>query len=240
MGKMMFSAVNLLPSESLYATSVPGFIPGSALPPTEPLSPFARLYGESDSSKRSRESKLLAHQHPILLWGLTLGVLADFLDMLPPYNAVALWRYPTFTVPDLRFLVWFFTRSLRKQAERNVGDLSTGTYSETGPSKSPEPEPVMLARHRRRRPSHTAMDATSQAVAPLVSEAEPAHMRRNEVGISGMGVGSPKHAVGHLLIGYYERVNIAIAVFLAYRSVVGAGVLLWLYKFWVRRRASKL
>jgi 8-oxo-dGTP pyrophosphatase MutT (NUDIX family) len=227
MGKMMFSAVNLLPAESVYASSIPGFIPGETT--TEQVSGWAQApYGVPESSKS------LAFQQPILLWGLTLGVLADFLDMLPPYNAVALWKYPTFTTPDLRFLVWLFTRKLRRD---NAGDLSAGTYAGPGPSKSEEPAQVEQKR-RRRRPSQTAMDATSQAVA--VSEVEPAHLHNNVVGISGMGVGTPKHAVGHLLSGYYERINLSIAIFLAYRSVLGAGIMVWLYRVWQRRKASKL
>ena len=236
MGKMLFSAVCLLPSESVYATSIPGFIPGEA-PSQNPAYQWTRMYGISDSMKEPKQG--LAFQQPILLWGLTLGVLADFLDMLPPYNAVALWRYPTFTAPDLRFLVWLFTRNLRRGNERNVGDLSAGTWSASGPSKSEEPGPVTQAR-RRRRPSQTAMDATSQALAPSASEAEPAHVRKNAVGISGMGVGTPTHAVGNLLAGYYERMNIAIAVFLAYRSILGVGTMAWLYRTWQRRKTSKL
>lgn len=232
MGKMMFSAVNLVPSESVYASSVPGFLPGEVVAKPN-ISDWAHLYGVPESSKS------LAFQQPILLWGLTLGVLADFLDMLPPYNAVALWRYPTFTTPDLRFLVWLFTRNLRRGNGRNVGDLSAGTWSASGPAKSEEPTQVQQAR-RKRRPSQTAMDATSQAVAPSVSEAEPAHMRSTAVGIGGVGAGKAAHAVGQLLVGYYERMNMAIAIFLAYRSILGAGFLIGMYKLWQRRRASKL
>ncbi len=229
MGKMLFSAVSLLPSESVYATSIPGFIPGET-PSQKPAYQWTKLYGMSDSMKEPKQG--LAFQQPILLWGLTLGVLADFLDMLPPYNAVALWRYPTFTTPDLRFLVWLFTRNLRRGNERNVGDLSAGTWSATGPSKSEEPGPVTQAR-RRRRPSQTAVDATSQAYAP-------SHVRLNTVKTSGMGVGTPTHAVGNLLAGYYERMNAAIAVFLAYRSILGAGTMVWLYRVWRRQKSSKL
>jgi 8-oxo-dGTP pyrophosphatase MutT (NUDIX family) len=229
-GKMMFSAVSLIPSESVYASSIPGFIPDSKQKPI--ISNYSHIYGTPESSKS------LAFQQPILLWGLTLGVLADFLDMLPPYNAVALWRYPTFTTYDLRFMVWLFTRNLRRGNDRNVGDLSAGTWSATGPSKSEEPGPVREAR-RRRRPSQTAMDVTSQAVA-TVSEAEPAHLRHNAVGISGMGVGTKTKAVGHYLTGYYERMNVAIAVFLAYRTVLGAGVVYGLLRLWKGRKLSKL
>ena len=234
MGKMMFSAVSLIPSESIYASSIDGFIPGDS-PRKSVVNPWAKMYGQADSGK---DHQGLAFQQQILLWGLTLGVLADFLDMLPPYNAVALWRYPTFTTPDLRFLVWLFTRRIRKGSERDVGDLSAGTWSASGPSKSEEPAPVTQAR-RRRRPSHTAMDATTQAHAPTVSEAEPRYLRQNGVGMDGKGT-KPQHAIGNLLAGYYDRMNIAIAVFLAYRSILGGGAIFWLYRAWQRRKASKL
>ena len=129
--------------------------------------------------------------------------------MLPPYNAVKLWRYPTYTPPDLRFFIYVFTRSLRKN---NAGDLSCGTW-----------------------PSQTAVDANTQALA--VSEAEPRHLAHNEAGIGGLGIGSnPKHAVGKLLTGYYERMSLAIGVFLIYRAVLGSAAVFWLSRLWRRQR----
>jgi hypothetical protein len=49
--------------------------------------------------------------------------MADFLEMLPPHNAVELWKHPTFTAPDLRLLVSILTYSIRKrnaQTAKNV------------------------------------------------------------------------------------------------------------------------
>lgn len=206
LGRMMFSAVQLTPSESLYATSIPGFVPDGADPTAKLFSGLAEgSFGISSSSAGS-----LAHQQPLLLWGLTLGVLADFLDMLPPYNAVSLWRYPTYTMPDLRLFVYLITRPVRKN---NAGDLSTGSW-----------------------PSQTAVDATTQAMA--VTEAEPRRLAdSNEVGIGGLGVGSHRRpAVGKLLSGYYERMSIAIGVFLVYRTLLGTAFLYWFYKAWRRRQ----
>lgn len=224
MGKMMFSAVKLVPSESVYASSIAGFIPTEGGDNYGTVSGWAQApYGVPESSKS------LAFQQPILLWGLTLGVLADFLDQLPPYNAVQLWKYPTFTVPDLRFLVYLFTRNLR----RNTAEpLSSGSW-----------------------PNQTAIDTTTEAVpvvptddtVPTVSEAEPIRLARREsldkhrVGIGGLGVGpDPRHAVGKMLAGYYERVNVAIAVFLAYRTLATAGVAFYAYKFLKARRQANL
>ena len=213
MGKMVFSAIQLVPSESTYASSIPGFVPETDHPPT--VSDWVQgQYGVAESSQA------LAHQQPLLLWGLTLGVLADFLDTLPPYNAVALWRYPTFSVPDLKFLVWLCTRGLRRG---NAGDLSGGTW-----------------------PSNTAGDSQTQAVA--VTGDEPASMvyqelqerARNTAGISGNGVSKSNDALSRMLVGYYDRINVALGVFFAYRTIAGTAAGVWLYRYWKLRKSSKL
>lgn len=223
MGKMMFSAVKLVPSESVYASSIPGFIPTEGGDNFGTVSGWAQApYGVPESSKS------LAFQQPILLWGLTLGVLSDFLDQLPPYNAVRLWKYPTFTVPDLRFLVYLFTRNLRHNTAET---FSSGSW-----------------------PNHTAIDATTEAIpivpndtVPTVSEAEPIKLARREsldkhrVGIGGLGVGpDPKHAMGKMLAGYYEKVNVAIAVFFIYRTFATAGVAFYAYKLLKARKQAHL
>lgn len=214
MGKMMFSAIRLLPTESIYASSIPGFIPEKGGDQLSTVSGWAQApFGVPSSSKS------LGYQQPIILWGLTLGVLADLLDQLPPYNAVKLWKYPTFTVPDLRLLVWILTRSFRKNSAET---FSSGSW-----------------------PSQTAMDATTQATAVSTSEprggGEHTPFHKDSVGIGGLGVGKdPQHAVGRLLHGYYERVNVAIAVFLTYRVAVTAGVAVWIYRYWRRRRGANL
>ncbi|KIX08924.1 uncharacterized protein Z518_00002 [Rhinocladiella mackenziei CBS 650.93] len=223
MGKMMFSAIRLIPTESVYASSIPGFIPTEGGDNLSPVSGWAQAPFGVPSSSRS-----LSYQQPILLWGLTLGVLADLLDQLPPYNAVKLWKYPTFTVPDLRLIVYLMTLSFRKNTAET---FSSGSW-----------------------PSQTAVDSATQATAvatsepvPTVTEAEPTDLakqpafNKDSVGIGGLGVGSdPQYAVGRLLWGYYDRVNVAIAVFLAYRAAATAGIAFWAYRFWKRRSGAYL
>jgi hypothetical protein len=154
LGKMRFSAVQLIPSESLFSSFTDGFIPGNTNKPSSLISKVAQAeFGIPVSSSYANQR--------LLLWGLTLGVLADLLDMLPPYNASKLWIYPNFTTPDLRAIIYLLTFRLRRN---NAGDLSAGTWS-----------------------SQTAVDATTQAVA--VSEAEPRSLLHNDVGIGGVGSG---------------------------------------------------
>ena len=248
MGRMMFSAVRLLPTESVYASSIPGFIPTEGGDNLSTLSGWAQApFGVPSSN--SVQKRQLTFQQPLILWGLTLGVLADLLDQLPPYNAVALWKYPTFTVPDLRIIVYLMTFQFRKNTAEA---FSSGSwYSE---------------KHAlQRRPSQTALDGTSQALAvpsselapamgpesasapmPITSEARsdtPKRTKRssfnkNSAGIGDLGVGkSPEHAVGKLMHGYYDRINWAIAVFLTYRSVLTAATVWWLVRRWRQRQA---
>ena len=200
-GKMMFSAIRLIPSESLYASSAPGFVPSNQ------YSMVSSALGRDGLGFTSRG--LGTHQPVLLLWGLTLGILADFLNMLPPHNAIKLWKYPTFNTPDLRLFVYLFTLPLRNN---NAGDLSSGTWR-----------------------SQIAVDATTKAVA--IPEGEAAGTsNRNDVITCGVAVGSsPKHAAGKLLSGYYERLNVAIGCFLVYRTVLGTLIGMWLWRRWKRR-----
>lgn len=229
-GRMMLSAVKLVPSESVFASSAPGFIP------SEGKSAFSGLAEGAFGIPSSNQG--LVHLQPLMLWGLTLGILADFLDMLPPYNAVRLWEYPTFTPPDLRLFVWLFTKSMRKN---NAHDLSAGTWP--------------YRNKMRRRASQTAMDVHSYAKA--VTEAEPTKLSsNNEVGIEGTGVGTnpldaegrplgkhhhnPQDAVGRLLEGYYHRMNVAIVAFLVYRTAAGSAIVYYGFKLWKRYTQARL
>lgn len=188
LGKMAFSAIRLIPSESLFASITPGFIPD----PSKSSILFTGLargaFGVPSSTGRTG---------PLLLWGLTLGILADLLQMLPPHNAVGLWQYPTFTTPDLRLLIFLFTYRLRRD---NARYLNSGTWT-----------------------SQTAVDVSTAAVA--VSEAEPRQVRPSGVGIDGLGVGGRSTDVPSLMLsGYYERINVAIAFFLLTRMTAAAGL----------------
>ncbi|KAI5273093.1 hypothetical protein E4T47_03686 [Aureobasidium subglaciale] len=75
-----------------------------------------------------------SQQQPLILWGLTLGVVADLLDLLPPHNALELWSYPTFTMPDVRFVIWLSTYKFRKskRLQLEAGNMSGPPLIEEG------------------------------------------------------------------------------------------------------------
>ncbi|KAI9374578.1 NUDIX hydrolase domain-like protein [Aspergillus egyptiacus] len=207
MGYMQFSAIRLMPTETLQCNinlkrSV------EAIPVLRKCkSWFTTGHGSN------------VQNQPLLLWGLTLGILADFLDMLPPHTAVQLWNYPNFTSPDLRLLVNLLTYRLRK---RNIQQVKFGA---------------------RRRPSNTAVDGETAAL-PVVEMDDKDD--RNQVGIGGLGVGryygpsdkSPDgsaYAVGIMLRGYYQKIRIALYIFLVWRMAIGSVAAFWLWRYFRQR-----
>jgi hypothetical protein len=99
LGQMEFAAVRLWPSISIFSSFSGDFLDGT------------------EAGGRSWD-------RPLLLWGLTLGVVTDFLEMLPRGERAAGWKYPTFTSWDVRGVVWLMTRELRK---RNWEAVSRGS-----------------------------------------------------------------------------------------------------------------
>jgi hypothetical protein len=107
LSKMMFAAIHLVPSNSTYCATIPGFIPSGGPPDDGAL-------GKAREVLRGSEDRDVGRP-PLLLWGLTLGVVSDLLEHLPPHNALELWTYPTFTNWDVRFVMWAMSYRFRKQ-----------------------------------------------------------------------------------------------------------------------------
>lgn len=197
LGLMQFSAIKLVPSESLYCTSTAEFFSPPEAGPQAGLSIKDRLYrwyrgdhaGSSDSTR------------PLLLWGLTLGMLADFLDQLPPHNSVQLWSYPTFTSLDVRWIINILTFSLKR---RNRALLQQGAIQ-----------------------NQTAVDTDTEAVA---TGDNPWFIGGLSNGMKQWGKGSnatKSYAVGIMLDGYYDRARAGVWLAVAGRTI--ATITLGLY-----------
>ena len=136
-GQMVFGAVKLKPTESLYCSSLPGYIPETSFPNS--LSGTvsnifsAAFFADDDPDEQS-----------LLLWGLTLGIIADVLQLIDAKAASKLWRWPTFSPWDIRLSVWLLTykfrsRKLRELTNRgeNLNDVQTGGMDSTTFTTSP-------------------------------------------------------------------------------------------------------
>jgi 8-oxo-dGTP pyrophosphatase MutT (NUDIX family) len=142
LGKMIFAAINLEPSESLHCAESPADY--TLQDNRHTLVTLRHLCGSL--AHRVWRADIFGqfppprNEGPLLLWGLTLGVVSDFLDLIPPHNALELWTYPTFTPLDVRFAVWLMTYNFkhRKRIELQSGsefhDIrpSFGGASESG------------------------------------------------------------------------------------------------------------
>jgi 8-oxo-dGTP pyrophosphatase MutT (NUDIX family) len=129
-GNMLFAAIRLHPSETVVATESREYAEMSnewaSIPNTNVTVPLLLA--------RKRLTKFEDRGAGLLLWGLTLSVVGDFLDMLPPYDVINQFVYPTFTAPDVRLLLWLLSYNFRK---RNV----TTAESELKKLSIPTPDP---------------------------------------------------------------------------------------------------
>ena len=102
----MFSAVMLMPSESLFCDT------SRDMSRSEPADRHISSKGLNSSSQERKE---LHSRQNLVLWGLTLGMISDFLQLLDSEGTQKLWSWPTFSHWDIRFYVWLLTRKYRNQ-----------------------------------------------------------------------------------------------------------------------------
>ena len=208
LGQMLFAAVRLIPSESIYCSSAPDFIPSqTTLPISSPFNSLVlQIFGRNYTSS--------SNYSPLLLWGLTHGIMADFLELLPTSNTFKLWTWPTFSLWDLRVMVWLLTYRLHK---RKVQELDA--QRQDGPTIIEEGLDTLGVQRSRWQPHGVHMDGLG------LTGARHASTR-------AMGSG----AVGHLLEGHYNLMRRAVVVTLIMRLGLSAAVLAGVLRRLRRRR----
>ncbi len=125
-GSMLFGGIQLIPTESLYNSPVTDFIPETKSPAswTESASHMIRNAFTGDRTQHVENDRSL------VLWGLTLGIMADFLEMLDIHGTSKLWYWPTFSPFDLRAVISLLTYRFRSQKLREL----TATTGRPGPN----------------------------------------------------------------------------------------------------------
>jgi hypothetical protein len=227
LSRMMFAAIRLEPSHSTHCATIAGFVP----------SPSRR---SALAQALAPDPAATAQKPPLLLWGLTLGVVSDFLEHIPPHNALELWTYPTFTSWDVRFTLWALSYPFRAQKARQM-------YAATSTSTSTSTPTSTIAG------TQDLPGIGSEGVGPLFSDRRQEendndnnnndNNSKPEVGIAGLGVGSSwgrtgrakmlerGSAVNGLLEGYYPLVRRAVALALAGRVGVVAALAVWAWSW---------
>ena len=125
-GQMMFGAVKLKPTESLYCSSLPSYIPETKTPDSL-AGTISHIFNTTFLAEEDPD------EQPLLLWGLTLGIIADVLQLIDAKAASKLWSWPTFSPWDIRLTIWLLTyrfrsRKLQELAARGekLSDVQTG------------------------------------------------------------------------------------------------------------------
>jgi 8-oxo-dGTP pyrophosphatase MutT (NUDIX family) len=129
-GSLLFAAVRLRPSESKFTTELREYLPESpatSVKTTNMTIPIAFA--------RARLPLMEDTGATLLLWGLTLGLTGDFLDMLPPHDVVPTWLYPTFTRWDIRLSIWIVSWNFRRQKQKALDAKHALVAAELGESE---------------------------------------------------------------------------------------------------------
>ena len=120
-GDFVFGATQLMPSESLFCSSSRDFIPKSVTD-RNAISYAARIL-----NLRKRPN---GGQRPLILWGLTLGVVCDLLEQVDAQGTQMLWSWPTFSHWDIRAIVHIITVKIRARKLRGVNPMIEGLQQE--------------------------------------------------------------------------------------------------------------
>ena len=183
LGRMTFAGISLMPTESLYSLNT-RILDTLETPPSS-LDRFKEAFAFL------KPQYPVQHGEPLLLWGLTLGVMSDFLNFLPPHDALDMWTYPNFAAVDVRLTVAILTRRFKN---RKRAELHCSTKFPQNPSFSP----------------------TTESLAPVDNKSDSAASNQvlpDEVGLSGLGSGRTAYApnkdqqaaVSTLLEGYVNH-----------------------------------
>lgn len=248
LGKMLFAAINLTPSESLHSSQSPGVLENRYTQSSR-SSRLERYFGAAVRGDWFHQYPDPPRETPLTLWGLTLGVVSDFLDAFPPHTALEMWTYPTFTPLDVRFAVWLLTWRFkaRKRAELQAGTMGKVDDGATSQKSS---------QHSREQASY---GGSSESVVLVHRPGEGAN-RPDETGLHGLGTGSPdsnrRSAVSTMLEGfvfeslrfeallpritdrarYYDIVRSAVGVALVGRASLLVVLVVVGWKRWRARR----
>ncbi|MCJ1410469.1 hypothetical protein MMC19_004554 [Ptychographa xylographoides] len=209
-GQMMFAAVRLVPSESLYCSTVPEFLPNETPSAVSFVEKAFRLLLGTDASSNSRD-------RPLLLWGLTHGIMMDFLDLLPSHNNFKLWTWPTLSPWDLRIMVWVITHGCNQRKIHEVDSRKNGSPAIV------EESPNTFA----------------------ANDSEKNQWQPNGVYKDGLGLNtaqnlqarqSPSGTVIHLLEGYFGLMRRAVILTMLLRFSAGVALVAFILRR--RRRTS--
>ncbi|KAL8791202.1 MAG: hypothetical protein Q9213_000159 [Squamulea squamosa] len=128
-GQVLIKSIDLVPTESVYCNSSADLLPSGPRASTYASSILARLSpGRSIWENPAQQ---------LVLWGLTLGIMSDFLRMLPSSDPSELWAWPTLSHIDYQFSIWLFTYTYRKKKLQEMVPNNLASDKKVGKASGP-------------------------------------------------------------------------------------------------------
>lgn len=118
-GQLVFGAVKLQPTESSRNSTMPAAIPQDRQP-TFLGGYMARLLHSTPADETDQ---------PLILWGLTLGIVADLLEMIDRPATAKLWSWPTFSPWDIQLTIWLLNRKFQSRTIQELTNTAPTSES---------------------------------------------------------------------------------------------------------------
>ncbi|KAL8650887.1 MAG: hypothetical protein Q9226_004957 [Calogaya cf. arnoldii] len=128
-GKVLIKGIDLVPTESVYCNSGADLLPSG--PRASTFSSGVLPFLSSAGAAWEKPSQQL------ILWGLTLGIMSDFLRILPSCDPSKLWAWPTLSHVDHQFSIWLLTYAYRKQKLREIESSYPASDTKIGGASGP-------------------------------------------------------------------------------------------------------
>ena len=213
LGQMLYGAIRLVPAESIFCSSVQGFIPGEAR-----VSHLSTVKKQMTAAFNAGHAGSSDPRRPLLLWGLTYGIIADFLDLLPAYDISKIWTWPTLSSTDVRCMIWIMTYRFRKGKMRDLALLTRAR------STIEERLDILDSSVQHQNVRQSLSVKTDSGGSELIdSPHSPARLSRSSL-------------VGHMLDGYYKLIRRAVFLSLILRVSLGSVLAMALVKRLQARR----
>jgi 8-oxo-dGTP pyrophosphatase MutT (NUDIX family) len=264
LGQVLYAAVRLRPSESVFSPE-PAMPASAPAPAPAPVPAPSILTSSLTALKEDMHSMLAglglvgADPDParrLLLWGLTHGMISDFLGLFPSQRNLSWWRWPTLSRPDVRVAVWALGYAFRKrkldalafgktaQEDQSVvyGRALGLSSSSSSSSSSPDNSSSSSSRlEGTTKPVVIGEGVGVQGVEELHQHpaAEPSHTRAESNDDDDDDAHILKtirqratmySAAAFMLDGYFEEIQRAVRVTLAVRALLGFAFGLWAWR----------
>ena len=122
-GQLLFAARKLVPTESIFCRTLSDYDPTERPSGSGIQVVTGRLYRALQGSQPVASGG----DPPLILWGLTYGILDSLLDLMPAKIPTVMSDWPTLSPWDIRITVWAYTYRFRMQQMQAIAERKEAT-----------------------------------------------------------------------------------------------------------------